>query len=209
MEKVISNDGTPIAYERSGQGPTLILVHGTSVDHTFWSRVRKPLEAECTLVLVDRRGRGESGDGGSYQIEREFDDIATVATSIAGSVVLLGHSFGGICALEAALKINTLRGLILYEPPILLERDLHREEIVRHMKELLKTGDKDGVAKVFVQEILKFPPDQIEQLRSSPIWRGAVSTAHTIIRELEANGTQYTFERDRFRKLDVPVPRSR
>jgi pimeloyl-ACP methyl ester carboxylesterase len=205
MEKVFSNDGTPIAYNRSGQGPTLILVHGTSVDHTCWSRVQGPLGAKSTLFLIDRRGRGESGDNDSYQIEREFEDIAAVANSITGSVVLLGHSFGGICALEATLKINRLRGLILYEPPILLESDIYREEIVRNMKWLMQTGDKDGVAKVFVQEVLRFPPDQIEQLRASPIWRGAVATAHTIIRELEVNGAQYKFNRDRFINLDIPV----
>jgi pimeloyl-ACP methyl ester carboxylesterase len=205
MEKVISNDGTPIAYQRSGEGPTLILVHGTSVDHMYWARVKGPLEAKYTLLLIDRRGRGESGDSANYKIEREFEDIAAVANSVTGSVVLLGHSFGGICAMQAALQIDNLRGLILYEPPILLERDIHREEIVRNMKRLMKTEDSDGVAEIFVQEILRFSPDQIEQLRSSPIWRGVVATAHTIIRELEFNGSQHKFNRERFNKLNIPV----
>ena len=34
QETVTSRDGTPIAYRRSGHGPPLVLVHGTSADHS-------------------------------------------------------------------------------------------------------------------------------------------------------------------------------
>jgi pimeloyl-ACP methyl ester carboxylesterase len=119
--------------------------------------------------------------------------------------VLLGHSYGGICALEVASQSHKLRGLILYEPPILLERDIHREDVIRNMKGLIQAGDNDGVASTFFREVLNFPPDQIAQLRSTLMWRGAVAIAHTIIRELETCTTQYKFERERFSRLDIPV----
>lgn len=205
MEKVISKDGTPIAYQRAGNGPTLILVHGSCVDHNFWTSVQGSLATKCTLLMVDRRGRGESGDSASYQIDREIEDISSVADSVIGSSILLGHSYGGICALEVASQSRKLRGLILYEPPILLERDIHREDVIRNMKGLIKAGDNDGVASTFFREVLNFSPDQIAQLRSTLMWRGAVAIAHTIIRELETCTTQYKFERERFSRLDIPV----
>ena len=37
MDKVISKDGIAIAFQRSGSGPLLILVHGTASDHTRWA----------------------------------------------------------------------------------------------------------------------------------------------------------------------------
>ena len=156
-------------------------------------------------LMVDRRGRGESGDSASYQIDREIEDISSVADSVIGSSILLGHSYGGICALEVASQSRKLRGLILYEPPILLERDIHREDVIRNMKGRIKAGDNYGVASTFFREVLNFSPDQIAQLRSTLMWRGAVAIAHTIIRELGTCTTQYKFERERFSRLDIPV----
>jgi pimeloyl-ACP methyl ester carboxylesterase len=37
MDHLISSDGTPIAYERAGAGPPLVLVHGTGIDHRQWT----------------------------------------------------------------------------------------------------------------------------------------------------------------------------
>ncbi|MCI0730931.1 MAG: alpha/beta fold hydrolase, partial [Chloroflexi bacterium] len=62
METILSPDGTPIAYERSGAGAPLVLVHGTSAAHTRWAPIRPALEAHFTVYAVDRRGRGGSGD---------------------------------------------------------------------------------------------------------------------------------------------------
>jgi pimeloyl-ACP methyl ester carboxylesterase len=58
METVASKDGTLIAYRRSGQGPPLVLVHGTTADHTRWQPILPMLEARFTVHAVDRRGRG-------------------------------------------------------------------------------------------------------------------------------------------------------
>jgi pimeloyl-ACP methyl ester carboxylesterase len=116
MEKVTSPDGTRIAYYRSGAGAPLILVPGTgAANPVAWTAVLPALEAHFSVYAVDRRGHGESGDSPTYAIEREFEDIAAVVDSIGGPVNLLGHSFGGLCALEAALLTPNLRKLVLYE----------------------------------------------------------------------------------------------
>jgi len=111
MDKVRSKDGTLIAYERSGKGPALVLVHGTTADHTRWAPVLPMLEQKFTVYAIDRRGRGQSGDSVVYSLEREYEDIATVVASIREPVNLLGHSYGALVCLEVALRVTNPRNL--------------------------------------------------------------------------------------------------
>ena len=142
MEKILSRDATPIAYERSGAGEPLVLVHGTLGSHAGWARILPALEKQFTVYAIDRRGYGESGDAPSYAVEREFEDIAALANSIGSGVNLLGHSFGGLCVLEAALLIPDLRRLVVYEPSPLPVPGvpLYPEGIVDRLQALLDEG---------------------------------------------------------------------
>lgn len=65
---------------------------------------------------VRRRLQGARGDTEPYSTEREFEDIAAVVRSVPGAVNLLGHSYGALICLEAALRVGNLRRLVLYEP---------------------------------------------------------------------------------------------
>jgi pimeloyl-ACP methyl ester carboxylesterase len=61
MEHITSGDGTRIAFWRSGTGPPLLLVHGTTYDHTTaWRFVVPELERRFTVYAMNRRGRGGS-----------------------------------------------------------------------------------------------------------------------------------------------------
>ena len=62
LERVNSSDGTPIAFWRSGSGPPLVLVHGTTGAHWSFAFLSPVLAERFTLYALDRRGRGESGD---------------------------------------------------------------------------------------------------------------------------------------------------
>lgn len=116
MQTVISKDGTRIAFWRSGSGPPLLLVHGATADHTTtWRFVLPELEQHFAVYAMDRRARGSSGDTLPYDLQREAEDVVAVVESIGEPVNLLGHSYGGLCAIEAALLTENLRRLILYE----------------------------------------------------------------------------------------------
>jgi pimeloyl-ACP methyl ester carboxylesterase len=61
------------------------------------------IEERVTVLAIDRRGRGRSGDAHDYAIEREYENVAAVVEWAGEGVNVLGHSYGGICALEAPL----------------------------------------------------------------------------------------------------------
>src|SRR5688572_24264216 len=101
MHTVSSRDGTRIAVWRSGHGPPLLLVHGATADHTTtWRSVRSTLEQRFTVFAMDRRGRGGSGDSSAYDLQREAEDVAAVIDFIGEPTAVLGHSYGGLCAIE-------------------------------------------------------------------------------------------------------------
>src|SRR5881275_383775 len=89
--KVISADGTAIAIETSGAGPSLVLVHGGVGDHTRWQKVLPRLNPQFTVFAMDRRGHGASGDSKQYSLQREAEDIAAVINSRPSKVNVLAH----------------------------------------------------------------------------------------------------------------------
>ncbi len=205
LGKVLSRDNTVIAYERVGDGPALLLVHGTGSDSSRWSLVLPQLAEHFTVYLVNRRGRGCSGDGEAYTIEREYEDIQAVAAAAGGPVDILGHSFGAACILGAAPRIANLRRLILYEPPMLQEQySPQREEILRRMDESLSAGDRETVVTILTHEMLRVPMPVLERMRSTPAWAVSVAAAHTIPRELRVSSA-YGAVRDDLKILTVPT----
>lgn len=201
-DEVVSKDGTSIAAWRSGEGPPLILVHGAAADHSRWAPVLGALKERFTVTAIDRRGRGRSGDADDYALEREFEDVAAVVDWAGEDVSVLGHSYGGICALEAALLTDRIGKLVLYEPPMGFLKS--PPDVVQRLGALLEAGERDELVAYFMGKVAGLPPDQIELLRSLPAWDARLAVAHTIPREELAN-REYAFEPDRFRELHVPT----
>ncbi len=191
MEKVTSSDGTEIAFERAGSGPSLVLIHGTSASSTRWGNIRPLLEEHFTVFAVDRRGRGGSGDapaGTAYSLEAEFADVAAVVAAAPDPVLLFGHSYGGLAALGATTLTDRLAGLVLYEAPV-LEGNALPEDLLGRLDTASTRDDRDGVMKIFCEEVVQMRPSDIAALRSSPAWPARLAAAHTIPRELRAAGT--------------------
>jgi pimeloyl-ACP methyl ester carboxylesterase len=200
METIRSKDGTPIAYERSGEGPPLVLVHGALASHQRWITILPMLEKQFTVYAIDRRGRGESGDASPYAFERESEDVAAVIDSIGSKVNVLGHSYGALCVLEASLRTANIRSLVAYEPPPAPVPD----GLMERIQNLLDAGDQEGAILTFMRELVKMPPHDLEQWRTSPIFPTRLATVHTIPREFHA-AEAYRFEPERFQKMAVPT----
>jgi pimeloyl-ACP methyl ester carboxylesterase len=204
MSSFVSKDGTTIACEKTGHGPGLLFVHGTSADHTRWSGVVPAFAEKYTVYACDRRGRGDSGDGLPYSIEREFEDIAAVIDGIGGPVDVVAHSHGAWCALEAARRVKNLRKLVLYEPPLRTHEPIYDADQVRRLSALLDAGDREGVVSMFMSEVVRVPPKALEQMKALPMWKARIAAAHTIVREILAQET-YTFDAAAFASMRVPT----
>ena len=103
VETVQSRDGTTIAFDRSGRGPSLIIVNGALSDRGAVPDLASRLADELTVIAYDRRGRGDSTDMPPYAVEREIDDLAALVDAAGGSAFVFGHSSGAVLALGAAV----------------------------------------------------------------------------------------------------------
>lgn len=205
MDKIISKDVTPIAYLRSGAGAPLVLVHGTSSSCHRWESVLPAFAQLFTVYAMERRGRGESGDSAEYSIEREFDDVAALVDSIPEPVMLLGHSYGGICALEACLRTHNVKRLVLYEPAVAVEGvQAHGDDVIGKLLALQERDDREGILATFTQEVLRMPAADFQRWRSDPAWTSRLAAAHTIPREIQGRA-QHRFEPRRFSDMKVPT----
>ncbi|HEX6509728.1 MAG TPA: alpha/beta hydrolase, partial [Chloroflexota bacterium] len=141
MPQVISKDGTAIAYERSGDGPPIILVAGASADRSADAPLAALLAQHFTVFNYDRRGRGDSGDTLPYAVEREIEDIDALVTEAGGSAYVYGSSSGAVLALDAAAHGLPITKLALYEAPFIADdsRPPLPDDYVSRLTELAAT----------------------------------------------------------------------
>ena len=125
--------------------------------------------------------------------------------SLGEPVNLLGHSYGGLVALEAALLTRNVRKLVLYDPGIeVAGEEIYPHEVVERMEAMLAAGDRDGVVETTMREVAGLPPEAVEYMRALPVWQARVDAAHTIPRELRAIKS-YRFDPERFKNLGTPT----
>jgi pimeloyl-ACP methyl ester carboxylesterase len=208
MSEVKSKDGTTIAYERSGNGPALILVDGALCSRAFGPSPKlAPLLARpFTVYAYDRRGRGQSGDRQPYSPAREIEDIAALVEAAGGSASLLGLSSGGALALDAAASGLAPNKVVAYEPPYVDdggERGGAAHE--GQLKQLLAEGNRGGAVKYFMQDMVGLPLPVVVMMRLMPwIWRKLEAVAHTLPYDA-ALMTAFRIPRARFASIGVPT----
>jgi pimeloyl-ACP methyl ester carboxylesterase len=180
-------DGTRIAVWVEGDGPPLVLVHGSLQDHTISAAFVAELRTGLTTYAADRRGFGASGDAAEYGIEREFADVAavvdTVAAGVGGPVALWGHSYGASVAMGAAARSRNIDHLVLYEPSLGLA---YPEGWIDQLEHILSGGGDEAAIILVLRDILEFTDDQIDAMRRTPEWARRVAVARTVARECRA-----------------------
>jgi len=175
--------------------PPLLLVHGATADHTTWRAVGPLFAASRRVFAVDRRGRGESGDAPGYAIEREYEDLAAVADGLAaelGSAAMdvVGHSYGGRCALGASLLTSAIRRVVVYEgAPVPRGLSYRPDGLVDAVRAALERGDNEHALTTFLAGIVGMSEAELDAYRANPVWPARVAAAHTILRELEAEAS--------------------
>lgn len=189
METVQSADGTTIAWEREGTGPTMVIVTGTMNTARSMAPLAKLLAPDFSVVSYDRRGRGASGDTAPWAIEREIEDLQAVIAEVGGPVLVYGHSAGGALSLETVLAGAPVTKLAVYEPPYNSDPATPKDPraIVAPIEEALGAGDPALAVSRYLQ-YTGLGNDQVDYMSHSPFWPGMVAVAATIPYDVRISG---------------------
>lgn len=114
-------DGKKLAYREEGNGPALLLVHGSPGDSRSWGRVVPHLRDGFRVLAVDLPGYGGSDNVPDAPVGRAAlmgAAVARLAESVGEPVRLVGHSYGGVVAVQAAIRAApaTIEKMVLFEP---------------------------------------------------------------------------------------------
>jgi pimeloyl-ACP methyl ester carboxylesterase len=192
MGKVRSKDGTQIAFDRSGQGPTVILVDGALSSRAagMMPALAEQLAPHLTAFVYDRRGRGESTDTPPYAVEREAEDIDALIQAAGGSACVYGISSGAVLALQAAARLKAITRLALYEPPFVIDgsRPPVSEDIRAQIADLLASGRRGDAVELFMAKAVGVPQEYLAPMRQQPSWPAMETAAPTLLYDLAVMG---------------------
>ena len=209
MSTITSKDGTTIGYDRSGEGPAVVLVDGAMGHRAqFGGRLLAAALADrFTAYTYDRRGRGESSNTLPYAVEREIEDIEALIEEAGGSAYLYGISSGAALAFEAALALGgKVRKLALYEPPYNDDDDARRawRAYRKQLKELL-AADRRGDAVALFMTYLGMPADHLGGMRQDPMWPKLEAVAPTLAYDAAALGDDASVPTGRAARVAMPA----
>ena len=133
---VASKDGTRISYFSTGRGPSVLVIPGVLSLAADYAAFARALGEDFTVHTIERRGRGESGpQGDDYSILKECEDVRAVKAD-TGASFLVGHSYGGLVALEVARCERDFTKLALYEPGVSINGSMPTNWIQTYEKKL-------------------------------------------------------------------------
>lgn len=122
--QVRSVDGTTISYLSVGAGPAVVVLPGVLSLARDYGRFANTLGESFTVHTLERRGRGASGpQGPSYSIAKECEDVLAVCAH-TDARLLVGHSYGGLVALEVARNSTSFDKIAVYEPGVSIEHSM-------------------------------------------------------------------------------------
>jgi pimeloyl-ACP methyl ester carboxylesterase len=202
MERITTSGVATVSYAKYGSGPPLVLVHGGFSDHiTNWQECKSLLEDRFTVHAIARRGRGETTATQGHSVNDEVADVVAVLRHIGERAFLLGHSYGAVCALNAAAQHpEGIRKLVLYEHPA---GPTVTADDVRSLEKFAEREDWDGLVEAFMQ-ILQVPPDEIAEIKTTPFWAVWTVDAKASMNDLRAL-VHHKFRAEEYRSLSMPV----
>jgi pimeloyl-ACP methyl ester carboxylesterase len=160
---VVSQDGAIISYLTMGKGPAVIVIPGALSTAADYAPFGSALAEHFRVHILERRGRGGSSpQGAEYSISKEFEDVLAVQRQ-TGASLLVGHSFGGLVALEVARSNPSLTKIAVYEPGVSIDGSIAMSWVPRYQRKLAEGKHLDA----FVEFTLGAGPQRIRRI---PRW---------------------------------------
>lgn len=178
-----SGSGTLSALARSGQGVPIVVVHGVMADAFAWKQAAEEFAPGRPVLVLNRRGRSPSARlDEAYEVETEVRDLLRWLATFEGPVDLVGHSYGGLIAVEAIRQRASVRSLVLYEPvayPFGLE-------VLPLVTVAVSAGDLDAAVEIINVDLSGYTREHVQALRSGPAWSKLLQLAAPAAAELQA-----------------------
>jgi pimeloyl-ACP methyl ester carboxylesterase len=160
---VLSQDGAKISYLTMGSGPSVLVIPGALSMAADYAAFASALAEHFTVYIIERRGRGKSSpQGDDYSMIKEREDVFALQQK-TGASLLVGHSFGGLVALEVARNNPSLTKLAVYEPGVSIDGSISMDWMPGYEKKLAEKKYLDA----FVEFSLGVGP---ERARNTPPW---------------------------------------
>jgi pimeloyl-ACP methyl ester carboxylesterase len=207
MDKVTSKDGTLIAFDRSGDGPAMIMVGGALSERSAGAPLAALLAPHFTVFTYDRRGRGDSGDTLPYAVQHEVEDLEAILQEAGGAAFVFGHSSGAALALEATGHLSAkIKKLAVYEPPYMVAAGDPKPpaDHLAQLKALLAQGRRGDAVAYFMTTVVGMPAEAVAPMRRAPMWPGLEALAHTLVYDVIVMG-DYSFPRQRVAAVTTPI----
>lgn len=161
----VNRDGVALSFDEGGSGqPPLLLVHGWTCDRSYFAPQFEHFRRRHRVVAVDLRGHGESDKPRQeYTMALFAEDLAWLCGQLAlVKPVVIGHSMGGVIALEIAARFGELPGAIVaVDAPIVPPQSL-RDAVAPLMAALRTPGYREA-QRQFVANALFLPTDDAQR----------------------------------------------
>jgi len=190
VNRVMSSDGTHIAFEKFGDGPSVIVVGGATCDRAMTRPLAEELAQHFTVTNYDRRGRGDSGDTAPYAVEREVEDLGALLVEAGGRASVYGHSSGAGLVVHAAAHGLPIAKLVLHEPPYVPDGEVEcriSQEYGEKLRAILAEDRRGDAVELFMRTV-GMPAEMVGQMRNEPWWAGMEAIAPTLAYDSEIMG---------------------
>jgi pimeloyl-ACP methyl ester carboxylesterase len=160
---VLSQDGAKMSYLTMGGGPSVLVIPGALSMAADYAAFASALAEHFTVHIIERRGRGESSpQGNDYSMIKEREDVLALRQE-TGASLLVGHSFGGLVALEVGRLNRALTKIAVYEPGVSIDGSIPMGWMPGYEKKLAEKN----YAGAFVEFLIGMGP---ERIRKIPHW---------------------------------------
>jgi pimeloyl-ACP methyl ester carboxylesterase len=157
----IDSAGATLAVESSGDGPSVLLLHGPAIDSEVFEATEAGLGADLRITSYDRRGYGRSPTEaplrGTTVSEQAEDAVRVIASLELAPTLVVGHDVAALVALDLVLRHPALvRGAVLVEPALLSLVPAGRE-LAAQIVEVIQRGARDdgpgGAVEAYLEHV--------------------------------------------------------
>lgn len=153
-----SSDGTSVIAHDEGEGPAILVLGPGSDDGSAWGKVARRLAPRFRVVRVHRRQyRLDLEDPDGFPMAKEAEDAVAVATAVGPPMLIVGHSSGGVAALEALVKSPaSFAGAFLFDPAVTVQGEPWDEPLARAVA-AIDAGKPGKAMTIFARDVVHTP----------------------------------------------------